>query len=182
MSNKEEMQESALSARISGCHGTLMLSSVQSAVLAGGAGGRRGPVLIPSLPSEVSFLQAFSIDIIRHKDSMDELFSQRNEIFGTCGEEQKAVLQVSPAGVRCCGRWAGQAGASAPLLHSLKVLKVTPSSAFPPVTLRGDLFMFITLCYCFVCLERGLLSSGHSVRPAAPAPSAAIAASPSRSF
>ncbi|XP_009330479.1 PREDICTED: microtubule-actin cross-linking factor 1 [Pygoscelis adeliae] len=37
--------------------------------------------------------QAFSIDIIRHKDSMDELFSQRNEIFGTCGEEQKAVLQ-----------------------------------------------------------------------------------------
>lgn len=27
---------------------------------------------------------------------MDELFSQRNEIFGTCGEEQKAVLQVSP--------------------------------------------------------------------------------------
>lgn len=42
------------------------------------------------------FLQAFSIDIIRHKDSMDELFSQRNEIFGTCGEEQKAVLQVSP--------------------------------------------------------------------------------------
>ncbi|KAM9116259.1 microtubule-actin cross-linking factor 1 isoform 9-T9 [Pangshura tecta] len=37
--------------------------------------------------------QAFSIDIIRHKDSMDELFSQRNEIFGTCGEEQKALLQ-----------------------------------------------------------------------------------------
>lgn len=25
---------------------------------------------------------------------MDELFSQRNEIFGTCGEEQKALLQV----------------------------------------------------------------------------------------
>ncbi|KFP10865.1 Microtubule-actin cross-linking factor 1, partial [Egretta garzetta] len=45
------------------------------------------------LSLDVSFLQAFSIDIIRHKDSMDELFSQRNEIFGTCGEEQKAVLQ-----------------------------------------------------------------------------------------
>lgn len=43
----------------------------------------------------ISFPQAFSIDIIRHKDSMDELFSQRNEIFGTCGEEQKAVLQVN---------------------------------------------------------------------------------------
>lgn len=26
---------------------------------------------------------------------MDELFSHRGEIFGTCGEEQKAVLQVN---------------------------------------------------------------------------------------
>lgn len=53
------------------------------------------------LSSELSpfSFQAFSIDIIRHKDSMDELFSQRHEIFGTCGEEQKAVLQVSPL---CC--------------------------------------------------------------------------------
>lgn len=47
-----------------------------------------------ALSSPLALLQAFSIDIIRHKDSMDELFSQRNEIFGTCGEEQKAVLQV----------------------------------------------------------------------------------------
>lgn len=43
-----------------------------------------------------SLLQAFSIDIIRHKDSVDELLSQRGEIFGTCGEEQKAMLQVNP--------------------------------------------------------------------------------------
>lgn len=41
------------------------------------------------------FSKAFSIDIIRHKDSMDELFSHRGEIFGTCGEEQKAMLQVN---------------------------------------------------------------------------------------
>lgn len=114
MSNKEEMQEFAFSARISVCHRMLVLSSVQPAALAvgslaGGAWGRWGPVLIPSLPSEVSFPQAFSIDIIRHKDSMDELFSQRSEIFGTCGEEQKAVLQVSLPGVRSCGRW-GRAG------------------------------------------------------------------------
>ncbi|XP_074832544.1 microtubule-actin cross-linking factor 1 isoform X4 [Carettochelys insculpta] len=43
--------------------------------------------------AQLQVQKAFSIDIIRHKDSMDELFSQRNEIFGTCGEEQKAVLQ-----------------------------------------------------------------------------------------
>uniref|UniRef100_A0A8C0G085 Microtubule actin crosslinking factor 1 n=1 Tax=Bubo bubo TaxID=30461 RepID=A0A8C0G085_BUBBB len=45
--------------------------------------------------AQLQVQKAFSIDIIRHKDSMDELFSQRNEIFGTCGEEQKAVLQVN---------------------------------------------------------------------------------------
>ncbi|XP_063274816.1 microtubule-actin cross-linking factor 1 isoform X7 [Prinia subflava] len=43
--------------------------------------------------AQLQVQKAFSIDIIRHKDSMDELFSQRNEIFGTCGEEQKAALQ-----------------------------------------------------------------------------------------
>ncbi|XP_069731174.1 microtubule-actin cross-linking factor 1 isoform X21 [Phaenicophaeus curvirostris] len=43
--------------------------------------------------AQLQVQKAFSIDIIRHKDSMDELFSQCNEIFGTCGEEQKAVLQ-----------------------------------------------------------------------------------------
>uniref|UniRef100_A0A7N4P5U6 Microtubule actin crosslinking factor 1 n=1 Tax=Sarcophilus harrisii TaxID=9305 RepID=A0A7N4P5U6_SARHA len=43
--------------------------------------------------AQLQVQKAFSIDIIRHKDSMDELFSQRGEIFGTCGEEQKAVLQ-----------------------------------------------------------------------------------------
>ncbi|MGH0187835.1 UNVERIFIED_CONTAM: hypothetical protein FKN15_026592 [Acipenser sinensis] len=36
---------------------------------------------------------AFSIDIIRHKDSIDELLATREEILGTCGEEQKAGLQ-----------------------------------------------------------------------------------------
>ncbi|NWU65742.1 MACF1 factor, partial [Pterocles burchelli] len=43
--------------------------------------------------AQLQVQKAFSIDIIRHKDSMDELFSQRNEIFGTCGEEQKTLLQ-----------------------------------------------------------------------------------------
>jgi len=59
----------------------------------GPADGLGGEVGLSS--DSLDLLQAFSIDIIRHKDSMDELFSQRNEIFGTCGEEQKAVLQVS---------------------------------------------------------------------------------------
>ncbi|XP_056651159.1 microtubule-actin cross-linking factor 1 isoform X5 [Monodelphis domestica] len=43
--------------------------------------------------AQLQVQKAFSIDIIRHKDSMDELFSQRSEIFGSCGEEQKALLQ-----------------------------------------------------------------------------------------
>ncbi|KAB1268210.1 Microtubule-actin cross-linking factor 1 [Camelus dromedarius] len=43
--------------------------------------------------AQLQVQKAFSIDIIRHKDSMDELFSHRGEIFGTCGEEQKAILQ-----------------------------------------------------------------------------------------
>ncbi|XP_072466054.1 microtubule-actin cross-linking factor 1 isoform X4 [Notamacropus eugenii] len=43
--------------------------------------------------AQLQVQKAFSIDIIRHKDPVDELFSQRSEIFGTCGEEQKAALQ-----------------------------------------------------------------------------------------
>ncbi|KAL8220347.1 UNVERIFIED_CONTAM: hypothetical protein K2H54_044089 [Gekko kuhli] len=43
--------------------------------------------------AQLQVQKAFSIDIIRHKDSVDELFSQRSEILGTCGEEQKAMLQ-----------------------------------------------------------------------------------------
>lgn len=40
-------------------------------------------------------MQAFSVDIIRHKDSIDELISTQEEILGTCGDEQKATLKVS---------------------------------------------------------------------------------------
>ncbi|CAJ0964672.1 unnamed protein product [Ranitomeya imitator] len=36
---------------------------------------------------------AFSVDIIRHKDSIDELIGTQEEILGTCGDEQKATLQ-----------------------------------------------------------------------------------------
>ncbi|KAM6427631.1 microtubule-actin cross-linking factor 1 isoform 6-T6 [Liasis olivaceus] len=43
--------------------------------------------------AQLQVQKAFSIDIIRHKDSVDELLSQRTEILGTCGEEQKAMLQ-----------------------------------------------------------------------------------------
>uniref|UniRef100_A0A4X2K182 Microtubule actin crosslinking factor 1 n=1 Tax=Vombatus ursinus TaxID=29139 RepID=A0A4X2K182_VOMUR len=54
-----------------------------------------GPVRLEQdqTTAQLQVQKAFSIDIIRHKDSMDELFSQRSDIFGTCGEEQKAVLQ-----------------------------------------------------------------------------------------
>ncbi|VTJ52345.1 Hypothetical predicted protein [Marmota monax] len=54
-----------------------------------------GPVRLEQdqTTAQLQVQKAFSIDIIRHKDSMDELFSHRSEIFGTCGEEQKSVLQ-----------------------------------------------------------------------------------------
>ena len=54
-----------------------------------------GPIRLEQdqTPAQLQVQKAFSIDIIRHKDSMDELFSHRGEIFSTCGEEQKAVLQ-----------------------------------------------------------------------------------------
>lgn len=40
-------------------------------------------------------MQAFTVDIIRHKDSIDELISTQEDILGTCGDEQKATLKVS---------------------------------------------------------------------------------------
>ncbi|KAL7980630.1 hypothetical protein Chor_001784 [Crotalus horridus] len=43
--------------------------------------------------AQLQVQKAFSIDIIRHKDSVDELLNQRTEILGTCGEEQKVMLQ-----------------------------------------------------------------------------------------
>ncbi|XP_029426820.1 microtubule-actin cross-linking factor 1 isoform X2 [Rhinatrema bivittatum] len=43
--------------------------------------------------AQLQVQKAFSIDIIRHKDSMDELLSIQEEILETCGEEQKAILQ-----------------------------------------------------------------------------------------
>ncbi|XP_058853270.1 microtubule-actin cross-linking factor 1-like isoform X4 [Acipenser ruthenus] len=43
--------------------------------------------------AQIQVQKAFSIDIIRHKDSIDELLATREEILGTCGEEQKAGLQ-----------------------------------------------------------------------------------------
>ncbi|XP_044275369.1 microtubule-actin cross-linking factor 1 isoform X15 [Varanus komodoensis] len=54
-----------------------------------------GPVRLEQdqTTAQLQVQKAFSIDIIRHKDSVDELLGQRSEIFGTCGEEQKALLQ-----------------------------------------------------------------------------------------
>uniref|UniRef100_H3AVM2 Microtubule actin crosslinking factor 1 n=1 Tax=Latimeria chalumnae TaxID=7897 RepID=H3AVM2_LATCH len=43
--------------------------------------------------AQLQVQKAFSIDIIRHKDTVDELLATREEILGTCGEEQKAILQ-----------------------------------------------------------------------------------------
>ncbi|XP_062818944.1 microtubule-actin cross-linking factor 1 isoform X15 [Anolis carolinensis] len=54
-----------------------------------------GPVRLEQehTTAQLQVQKAFSIDIIRHKDSVDELLSQRDDIFGTCGKEQKAILQ-----------------------------------------------------------------------------------------
>ncbi|XP_058051863.1 microtubule-actin cross-linking factor 1 [Ahaetulla prasina] len=54
-----------------------------------------GPVRLEQdqTTAQLQVQKAFSIDIIRHKDSVDELLSQRTDILGTCGEEQKVMLQ-----------------------------------------------------------------------------------------
>ncbi|XP_067867361.1 LOW QUALITY PROTEIN: microtubule-actin cross-linking factor 1-like [Heterodontus francisci] len=43
--------------------------------------------------AQLQVQKAFSIDIIRHKDSIDELISTQEEILSTCGDEQKTMLQ-----------------------------------------------------------------------------------------
>ncbi|XP_078093974.1 microtubule-actin cross-linking factor 1 isoform X16 [Mustelus asterias] len=43
--------------------------------------------------AQLQVQKAFSIDIIRHKDSIDELSNTQEEILSTCGDEQKTMLQ-----------------------------------------------------------------------------------------
>ncbi|XP_072890567.1 microtubule-actin cross-linking factor 1 isoform X4 [Hemitrygon akajei] len=43
--------------------------------------------------AQLQVQKAFSIDIIRHKDSIDELVTTQDEILSTCGDEQKTALQ-----------------------------------------------------------------------------------------
>ncbi|XP_041069007.1 microtubule-actin cross-linking factor 1 isoform X4 [Carcharodon carcharias] len=43
--------------------------------------------------AQLQVQKAFSIDIIRHKDSIDELVNTQEEILSTCGDEQKTMLQ-----------------------------------------------------------------------------------------
>ncbi|XP_072357310.1 microtubule-actin cross-linking factor 1 isoform X21 [Scyliorhinus torazame] len=43
--------------------------------------------------AQLQVQKAFSIDIIRHKDSIDELINTQEEILNTCGDEQKTMLQ-----------------------------------------------------------------------------------------
>ncbi|XP_059510267.1 microtubule-actin cross-linking factor 1 isoform X14 [Stegostoma tigrinum] len=43
--------------------------------------------------AQLQVQKAFSIDIIRHKDSIDELLNTQEEILSTCGDEQKTTLQ-----------------------------------------------------------------------------------------
>ncbi|XP_078279417.1 microtubule-actin cross-linking factor 1 isoform X4 [Rhinoraja longicauda] len=43
--------------------------------------------------AQLQVQKAFTIDIIRHKDSIDELINTQDEILNTCGDEQKTALQ-----------------------------------------------------------------------------------------
>ncbi|XP_075709192.1 microtubule-actin cross-linking factor 1-like isoform X5 [Rhinoderma darwinii] len=54
-----------------------------------------GPVCLEQdqTTAQLQVQKAFSVDIIRHKDSIDELIGTQEEILGTCGDEQKATLQ-----------------------------------------------------------------------------------------
>lgn len=53
-----------------------------------------------SLESDVTVAQmqvqrAFNIDIIRHKDTVDQLLSTKEDILETCSDAQKDALMVS---------------------------------------------------------------------------------------
>ncbi|XP_075053845.1 microtubule-actin cross-linking factor 1 [Mixophyes fleayi] len=54
-----------------------------------------GPICLEQdqTTAQLQVQKAFSVDIIRHKDSIDELIGTHEEILGTCGDEQKATLQ-----------------------------------------------------------------------------------------
>ncbi|XP_063810192.1 microtubule-actin cross-linking factor 1 isoform X17 [Pseudophryne corroboree] len=54
-----------------------------------------GPICLEQdqTTAQLQVQKAFSVDIIRHKDSIDELVGTHEEILGTCGDEQKATLQ-----------------------------------------------------------------------------------------
>ncbi|XP_075460611.1 microtubule-actin cross-linking factor 1 isoform X5 [Ascaphus truei] len=54
-----------------------------------------GPVCLEQdqTTAQLQVQKAFSVDIIRHKDSIDELLGTQEEILRTCGDGQKATLQ-----------------------------------------------------------------------------------------
>ncbi|XP_072273954.1 microtubule-actin cross-linking factor 1 isoform X13 [Pyxicephalus adspersus] len=54
-----------------------------------------GPICLEQdqTTAQLQVQKAFTVDIIRHKDSIDELISTQEEIMGTCGDEQKAILK-----------------------------------------------------------------------------------------
>ncbi|XP_040192936.1 microtubule-actin cross-linking factor 1 isoform X13 [Rana temporaria] len=54
-----------------------------------------GPVCLEQdqTTAQLQVQKAFTVDIIRHKDSIDELISTQEDILGTCGDEQKATLK-----------------------------------------------------------------------------------------
>ncbi|CAH2222210.1 microtubule-actin cross-linking factor 1 isoform X20 [Pelobates cultripes] len=54
-----------------------------------------GPICLEQdqTTAQLQVQKAFSVDIIRHKDSIDELLNTQEEILGTCGDGQKASLQ-----------------------------------------------------------------------------------------
>lgn len=45
--------------------------------------------------AQLQVQRAFNIDIIRHKDTVDQLLDTRDEILETCSDAQKDALMVS---------------------------------------------------------------------------------------
>ncbi|XP_041439993.1 microtubule-actin cross-linking factor 1 isoform X4 [Xenopus laevis] len=54
-----------------------------------------GPICLEQdqTTAQLQVQKAFSVDIIRHKDSIDDLIHTEEEILATCGDEQKSLLQ-----------------------------------------------------------------------------------------
>lgn len=68
--------------------------------------------------AQLQVQRAFNIDIIRHKDTIDQLINTRDDILETCSDQQKDTLKVS-RGTRQRRGWRLMEGAREKLVRNV---------------------------------------------------------------